>query len=415
MKSFRTLSSLFLKNKNMSFNKCKSFLTHQVKFFSGETKELQRTALYDYHKSVLNGKMISFEGFEMPVQYFGIIKEHLACRENAALFDVSHMGQVRVYGKDRFDFIENLCVSEIKELKEGSGSLTNFVNEKGGIIDDAIVTNMPNYLSIVFNAGRKLVDLANLQSFLDGEFKGKDVKIEHMTDRSLVAFQGPKAATVLQRYLTGNLSNLSFMEQAFMEMPQIGEKIGVMRCGYTGEDGFELSVTNKNVTKLMDVLYKPDNPEGILPAGLGARDSLRLEAGLCLYGHDMNENITPVEANLRWLIGKRRRQEGGFKGYEVIKSQLANFKDLDKRRIGFTFSGGPPARENSVILDTNDKEIGYVTSGTQSPLLKTNIGMGYVNHKEIKEGTNIKVKVRTKVYDAVIAKTPFVPSKYYKK
>lgn len=370
----------------------------------------------EYHRETLKGKMVNFEGFDMPVQYpTGIMKEHFACRENAAVFDVSHMGQVRIFGKDRVDFLESLCCSDLKELTKGCGTLTVFLNDKGGIIDDSIITNMGEYSSIVFNAGRKIIDLQNLNTQLETNFKGKDVRIEHRTDKSLIAFQGPKAHVVLQNLVTGNLSNLGFMEQALMDVPKINEVIGVMRCGYTGEDGFELSVSNTNAQKLWELLYQENNKEGIIPAGLGARDSLRLEAGLCLYGHDMNEDITPVEATLKWLIGKRRRQEGGFKGFKTIEAQLSGKTEITKQRIGFMFTGGPPAREGSTIHNEDGTEIGYVTSGSMSPCLKQNIGMGYVTPGNTKTGTKLIARIRNKDYPITVKKTPFVPAKYYRK
>jgi len=378
--------------------------------------DIQKTALNDYHRSVLNAKMVNFEGFDMPVQYpSGIIAEHMACRNNAAIFDVSHMGQVRVHGKDKIEFIESLCVADLQELKPGSGTLTTFLNENGGVIDDSIVTNMGDYLAIVFNAGRKQIDLQNLQNQLENEFKGKDIRIEHLTEQSLIALQGPKAAAILQKIVNGNLSNLGFMEQTKLEVPHLNETIGIMRCGYTGEDGFELSVSNKNAAKFCDLLYQPNNADGIIPAGLGARDSLRLEAGLCLYGHDLNESITPLEGSLKWLLGKRRRVEGKFKGFKTIEAQLSGKTEIKQLRVGFSYQGGPPAREGATIHDKEGNEIGRVTSGTLSPCLKTNIGMGYVKNGLHKSGTELLVRVRGRDFPMTITKTPFVPAKYYRK
>ena len=228
-----------------------------------------------------------------------------------------------------------------------------------------------------------------------------------------LTIQGPKAASLLQNILTGNLANLGFMEQAIIEVPQIEEKIGVMRCGYTGEDGFELSVSNEKAVKLFDLLYNKN--EGVLPAGLGSRDTLRLEAGLCLYGHDLNESISPVEANLKWLIGKRRRIEGGFKGEERIKGELSAKIPLQRTRVGFLYQTGAPAREGSIILSKDNIEIGKVTSGTQSPILKQNIGQAYIKPEYMKTGTEVQVKVRNNIYPMKISKMPFVPTKYYKK
>ena len=377
--------------------------------------ELMKTALNEHHRN-LKAKMVNFEGFDMPVQYpFGILAEHHACRANAALFDVSHMGQVRIYGKDRVEFLESLCVADLKELPTGNGTLTVFLNDNGGVIDDSIVTNMGEYLSVVFNAGRKFVDLENLNTQFKTSFSGKDIKIEHLTERSLIAFQGPKAASQLQKLVNGNLTNLGFMEQVLLEIPTLGETVNVMRCGYTGEDGFEISVSNKNAVKLWDLLYQPGNSDGILPAGLGARDSLRLEAGLCLYGHDMNESITPLEASLRWLLGKRRKTTGGFKGFNRIEAQLSGKQEIEKFRVGFVFKEGPPAREGSKLFSKDGEEIGYVTSGTKSPILKDNIGMGYVRKGFNKTDTELVVDIRGKKYPIKVTKTPFVPSNYYRK
>lgn len=385
------------------------------KSFSVSEGPLIKTALNEHHRNVLKAKMVGFEGFDMPVQYSGIIQEHFACRQNAALFDVSHMGQVRIHGKDRYDFLESLCVADLKDLKVGNGALTVFTNKNGGIIDDSIITNMDNYLAVVFNAGRKNIDLQNLQDHLNNDFKGKDVKIEHLTEKSLIAFQGPKAASALQNLVTCNLQNLGFMEQVIVEIPKLGEKIGIMRCGYTGEDGFEISVSNANAVKLWDLLYTPNNSEGIIPAGLGARDSLRLEAGLCLYGHDLNETITPIEASLKWLVGKRRKVEGGYRGSEIISNQINGKLELTRQRVGFTFTNGPPAREGSIITTKEGQEIGKVTSGTQSPVLKYNVGMAYIKPEHSKLGTELLVKVRNSTYPIKVSKMPFVPSKYFKK
>lgn len=385
------------------------------KFFSTSNINLTKTALNDHHRNNMKAKMVSFEGFDMPLHYTGIIEEHLACRQNAAIFDVSHMGQVRVYGKDRYDFLESLCVADLKDLKVGNGTLTVFTNSNGGIIDDSIVTHMDNYLAVVFNAGRKQIDLDNLYNHFENDFKSKDVRIEHLTEKSLIALQGPKASHILQGLVTCNLQNLGFMEQVITELPKLGEKIGIMRCGYTGEDGFELSVSNANAVKLWDLLYVHNNPEGVTPAGLGCRDTLRLETGLCLYGHDLNETITPIEASLKWLIGKRRKAEGGYRGSDIISAQMHGKLDLSKLRVGFSYITGPPAREGAQILNNEGVEVGKVTSGTQSPVLKYNVGMAYVKPEYSKIGTDLSVKVRNSTYAFKVAKMPFVPTKYFKK
>ncbi len=242
-------------------------------------------------------------------------------------------------------------------------------------------------------------------------FKNKDVTIEYIEDRSLVALQGPKAASTLQNIVAGNLSNLSFMEAAFMAVPNIDENVLVSRCGYTGEDGFEISVSDKNAAKFWELLLKQSE---VKPCGLGARDTLRLEAGLCLYGHDINAKTTPIEASLKWVIGKRRKTQGGFPGFELIKKQMDS--DTNVKRVGFLLESGPPAREEAQIFaDNKDNIVGKVCSGTYSPSLKKPIGMAYVNSKFTKIGTKLKVLVRNKEYDIKIAKMPFVPQRYYRK
>lgn len=260
------------------------------------------------------------------------------------------------------------------------------------------------------NAGCKDNDLKNLLKQKDDHFANKDVTVEYIEDRSLIALQGPKAASILQNFVAGNLSNLSFMEASFMSVPTIDESVLVSRCGYTGEDGFEISVSDKNVEKFVDLLLKNTD---VKPCGLGARDTLRLEAGLCLYGHDINDSTTPIEASLKWVIGKRRRDQGGFPGYDVIKKQMDG--TTTTKRVGFIIENGPPAREDAKLLSEDRQSIvGKVTSGTYSPSLKKAIGMAYVNSK-IKLNTLLKVPIRSRDYDVKISKMPFVPHKYFKK
>lgn len=260
------------------------------------------------------------------------------------------------------------------------------------------------------NAGCKDSDLANLRRVKDEKFKDKDVTIDYIEDRSLIALQGPKASSTLQNLVAGNLSNLNFMEAAFMAVPNIDENVLVSRCGYTGEDGFEISVSDRNISKFFDLLLKqPD----IKPCGLGARDTLRLEAGLCLYGHDINTSTTPIEGALKWVIGKRRKTQGGFPGYEIIKQQMES--ESSTKRVGFILENGPPAREEAKIIDEKQEVVGKVTSGTFSPTLKKPLGMAYVDSKFSKLGTNLRVIVRNKEYDIKISKMPFVAHRYYKK
>jgi aminomethyltransferase len=269
-----------------------------------------------------------------------------------------------------------------------------------------------NNRNVVVNAGCKENDLQNLYNAKEEHWKNKDVHIEYIEDRSLIALQGPKAAGVLQHLVAGNLSNLNFMEASFMAIPNIEETVLVSRCGYTGEDGFEISVSNKNAVKLFDLFLKNNE---VRVCGLGARDTLRLEAGLCLYGHDINEYTNPIEASLKWVIGKRRKTTGGFPGYEIIKNQMET--ETNTKRVGFIIESGPPAREEAKIYSSEDKQniIGRVTSGSYSPCLKKPIGMAYINTKFTKLNTVLKVTVRNKDYDLKISKMPFVPNRYYKK
>jgi aminomethyltransferase len=222
--------------------------------------------------------------------------------------------------------------------------------------------------------------------------------------------QGPKAVSVLQNFVAGNLSNLNFMEASFMAVPNIDENVLVSRCGYTGEDGFEISVSDKNAAKLLDTLLKTGD---VKPCGLGARDTLRLEAGLCLYGHDINALTSPIEATLKWVIGKRRKIHGGFPGFEIIKKQMES--ETSSKRVGFIIENGAPAREDAKIFSHDNVVVGKVTSGTFSPTLKKPIGMAYVNTNFSKIGTTLKVSVRNKEYDIKISKMPFVAHRYYKR
>jgi len=377
--------------------------------FSSETEK--KTALYDLHVE-LGGKMVPFAGYLLPVQYSdGVINSHLHCRKSCSLFDVSHMGQLRLTGKNRLEYLETLVPSDLFQLKANQGRLSVLTNQNGGIIDDCVITNRENHVYMVVNAGCKDKDIAHMKSALS-HFNSKnksDVKMEYIQDRSLLALQGPYAASVLSRHIPSNfdISKLEFMYQANIKVD--GIDCIVTRCGYTGEDGFEISVPSKDAITLMQNLLK--NKE-VLAAGLGVRDSLRLEAGLCLYGHELNESISPVEAQLSWLIGKRRKEKGGFLGHANIMKII---QDGPKRkRVGLIVSKGAPAREETEIQDTDGLKIGHVTSGTFSPSLKKAISMGYVSSSHAEPGTKISVVVRGKPLEAEIVKIPFVPTNYYK-
>jgi len=313
-------------------------------------------------------------------------------------------------------FLESLVVADVAALKTGQAVLSLFTNENGGIIDDTVISKYDDHLYVVSNAGCADKDLAHLNAHLKvHKAKGADVNLEILEKNSLVALQGPKSASILQTHVSGDLSKLSFMNGAPMEV-KIGKdpiKSLVTRCGYTGEDGFEISVPSTHIEAFADLLLKHAD---VKLAGLGARDSLRLEAGLSLYGNDIDETTTPAEGSLIWTIGKRRKEEGGFLGAEHILGQLKGGKKFppQRKRVGLIVEPGAPARSHYPIVDSTGKEIGQVTSGCPSPSIKKNIAMGYVPNDLSAIGTELNVLVRKSVRKAVVAKLPFVEAKYYR-
>lgn len=355
--------------------------------------------------------MVPFAGYSMPVQYpDGIRDSHLFVRSSAGLFDVSHMGQIRLHGKDRVKFLEHLVVADVAEIPENAAQLSLMTLPVGGIVDDTIITNFGDQLGMVINAGCKVKDLNHIRMHMEESTKtqGMDVSLEVIEDRELLALQGPKAKDVLASLVEGvDLTQMAFM--TVKEMNVAGIPCVVSRCGYTGEDGFELSVPADRTIELFETLTARDE---VRPVGLGARDSLRLEAGLCLYGNDIDDTTTPVEAALAWTIGKRRRKEGGFLGADVILKQLE--EGASRRRMGFIMpKKGAPARGGEMIGNKDGNGVGKVTSGGYSPSLGHAIGMGYVEKPFHKAGTELKVRVRSKVLDAEAKKMPFIPAKYY--
>ncbi|KAM9326615.1 aminomethyltransferase, mitochondrial [Gastrophryne carolinensis] len=367
----------------------------------------RRTALYDFHRHH-GGKMVEFAGWSLPVQYRDShMTSHLHSRQHCSLFDVSHMLQTRVHGKDRIAFIESLVVGDIAELKENQGTLSLFTNDSGGIIDDLIVNKTSEgHLYVVSNAGCAEKDSIHMQNKLQ-EFKaaGRDVDLEGVAS-ALLALQGPSTARVLQAGLSEDLSKLTFMMGVTTSVFGI-PGCRVTRCGYTGEDGVEISVPGDRAVELAEKLLQ--NSEVKL-AGLAARDSLRLEAGLCLYGNDIDETTTPVEASLVWTLGKRRRVAMDFPGATIIVPQIKG--KVTRKRVGLT-STGAPARQHTPILNKEGRIIGEVTSGCPSPSLKLNVAMGYVEPEYIKAGTPLHLEVRKKLVEGVTSKMPFVPTKYY--
>ncbi|KAM5234536.1 aminomethyltransferase, mitochondrial isoform 3-T5 [Hipposideros larvatus] len=352
--------------------------------------------------------MVAFAGWSLPVQYRDShVDSHLHTRRHCSLFDVSHMLQTKIYGCDRVKLMESLVVGDIAELRPNQGTLSLFTNEVGGILDDLIVTNTSEgHLYVVSNAGCWDKDLALMQDKVrELQNMGSDVGLE-VVDNALLALQGPTVAQVLQAGVAGDLRKLSFMTSAVMEVFGVSG-CRVTRCGYTGEDGVEISVPAAEAVHLATALL--ENPEVKL-AGLAARDSLRLEAGLCLYGNDIDEHTTPVEGSLSWTLGKRRRAAMDFPGAAVIIPQLKG--KVQRKRVGLMCEGAP-MRAHSPILSTEGTVIGTVTSGCPSPCLKKNVAMGYVPFEYSRPGTRLLVEVRRKQQMAVVSKMPFVPTNYY--
>nr|KAF6310061.1 hypothetical protein mMyoMyo1_000649 [Myotis myotis] len=374
---------------------------------SGTQDALRRTPLYDFHLAH-GGKLVAFAGWRLPVQYRDShVHSHLHTRRHCSLFDVSHMLQTKIHGRDRVKLMESLVVGDIAELRPNQGTLSLFTNEAGGILDDLIVTNTSEgHLYVVSNAGCRDKDLALMQDKVrELQSRGSDVGLE-VVDNALLALQGPTAARVLQAGVADDLRKLPFMTSAVMEVFGV-PSCRVTRCGYTGEDGVEISVPVAGAVRLATALL--GNPEVKL-AGLAARDSLRLEAGLCLYGSDIDEHTTPVEGSLGWTLGRRRRAAMDFPGAAVIVPQLQG--KVQRRRVGLTCEGAP-MRPHSPILSAEGTVIGAVTSGCPSPCLKRNVAMGYVLSEYSRPGTPLLVQVRRQQQVAVVSKMPFVPTNYY--
>jgi aminomethyltransferase len=378
---------------------------------------LKRTSLYGLHLS-LGAKMVEFAGYEMPVQYpDGVLKEHLHTRARAGLFDVSHMGQAflktarmgqgsEAAHADVSEAIEALLPGEIRKLKKGGMRYSVLLNAEGGIMDDLMVTRPPRddqqgTLFLVVNAACKDADFAHIGNKLEGR-----ALLDIADDRSLLALQGPSAAKVLDGIVPG-AAKQTFMTMAAYDWS--GVDLFVSRCGYTGEDGFEVSVPDDDAERLARaMLAHPD----VAPIGLGARDSLRLEAGLCLYGHDIDTTTSPVEGNIAFALGKRRKEEANFPGAKRILSELAN--GPRRLRVGLRPEGRAPAREGTEIVDMSGRKIGVVTSGGFGPTMNGPVAMGYVDFAHSKTGTPVQLMVRGKPLPASVADMPFVPHTYYR-
>jgi aminomethyltransferase len=362
---------------------------------------LHETPLHALHLS-LGAKMVPFAGYAMPLHYAtGIMAEHLHTRAEAALFDVSHMGQARLEGDGAAAALEALVPADIKDLKPGRMRYTLFTNDAGGILDDLMVTQAGDRLFLVVNAARKQQDFAHLDRHLAGK-----ARLARLADRALLALQGPAAAAVLARLAPGAAA-LPFMAAASLTVD--GASCLVTRSGYTGEDGFEVSVPADAAERVARRLL--EEPE-VLPAGLGARDSLRLEAGLCLYGHDIDETTTVIAADLGWTIQKRRRAEGGFPGAAVILRELAS--GAAQKRVGIRPEGRAPAREGTEITAMDGTIVGHITSGGFGPSADGPVAMGYVAAAEAALGTRLRLLVRGTPRPARIVPLPFIPHRYHR-
>ena len=361
--------------------------------------DTQKTALYEYHKS-LGAKFVPFAGYQMPVQYTsGIVEEHKITRSEAGLFDVSHMGQLSIEGNlDLILALEKIIPTDLKNIKLNQSKYSFLTNENGGIHDDLIVTKVEKGFNIILNAACKNNDLEIISNSLENKFK-----LTLHNNLSLIALQGPKSSEILEKIVMG-VSSLKFMNGN--KFSYSGKNIYITRSGYTGEDGFEISLSNE----LAENFARKIITLGVKPIGLGARDTLRLEAGLCLYGHDISESTSPIEANLKWAISKRRREEGGFVGYGKIKSDMNG--NLTRLRVGVKPEEKIIAREGVKIFSKDGKEIGSITSGTFGPSINGPIAMGYVKLDFSKPGTRVLLQVRGKKYNANVSKLPFYKKSY---
>jgi len=372
---------------------------------------LKQTPLHGLHTE-LGARMVPFAGYHMPVTYpAGLIKEHQAAREAAGLFDVSHMGQCYIRSESweaTASALEALVPADLLGLKPGRQRYSQLTNDDGGILDDLMITRLPyegceGWAYLVVNAACKDADYAHIGGRLpDG------VRLEVADDLALIALQGPQAADVLAK-IAPEAAEMPFM--SCLRAGHDGASLHISRSGYTGEDGFEISVVDDAVEALARTLLDDGR---VFPVGLGARDTLRLEAGLCLYGHDIDTTTSPVEADLTFSIGKRRREEGGFPGAERIQRELA--EGPSRRRVGLKLEGRAPAREGSEIRAKGGGEaIGTVTSGSFSPTVGGPIAMGYVPAGLSEAGTEFEIVIRDKPHAARAVPTPFVPHRYFRK
>lgn len=369
--------------------------------------DLLQTPLYELHQQ-LGAKMVPFAGYAMPVQYpLGVLKEHLHTRDQAGLFDVSHMGQIRIKGDGVAAALEKLMPIDLDTLALFKQTYGIFTNEQGGILDDLIITRWgDDEFFLVVNAGCKQQDIAHLQQQLSG------FDIEVMDQHALLALQGPQARAIMDELAPAS-SELRFMSGCWSEISLEGQAVTcfITCSGYTGEDGFEISVPAANATALANQILAYPQVEAI---GLGARDSLRLEVGLCLYGHDLDTNTTPIEAGLIWAIAKSRRNQGtkagGFLGADTVLEQISN--GVSKKRVGLKIEGRAPVREGAELLNEHGDIIGKVTSGGFGPSTGTPVAMGYLQNEYAGIGSKVFVLLRKKQIAVEVVKMPFMPQNY---
>ena len=362
--------------------------------------DLKRTAFFDIH-SRLGAKIVEFGGYEMPVQYAGIIEEHKRVRGSVGMFDVSHMGEVEVWGRDAMSFVQNITVNDVTKLQEGSVQYSAMCYENGGIVDDLLVYHMGDHYMLVINAANTGKDLDWLHTYIGG-----DVKLKNRTDDiSLLAVQGPKSLATLRKLTQADLSSIEYYH--FVRHKLAGVDMIISRTGYTGELGFELYFPADVMTgeKVWNAIMEAGSEFNIGPIGLGARDTLRLEMGFCLYGHDIDQTTHPLEAGLGWIT---KLDKGDFVGAAAIKA--AKQQGLKRKLVGFMLNDKAFPRQGYPI-HSNGSEVGTVTSGMFSPILDKSVGLGYVGIEHAKSGTPISVMIRSKEVPATVTPIPFIPKK----
>jgi aminomethyltransferase len=362
----------------------------------------RRTPLYDRHVA-LGGRMVDFAGWEMPVQYKGIIAEHLACRAAAAIFDVSHMGEVKIRGRDALASVQRIATNDASKLVDGRVQYAAMCRPTGGVVDDITVYRRgPEDYCFVVNASNADKDVAWIREHATGDTRVEDVSAV----TALIAVQGPRAPAIVQSVADREILDLPryWFREGAVKTPAGTIAATFSRTGYTGEDGFEVACPWERAGEVWDRLMEAGSADGIVPAGLGARDTLRLEAKMCLYGHELSEETTPLEAGIGWAVALDSPAKGDFIGREALRRQKA--EGLSRRLVGFEVTGAGIARQGYPIL-VGGKPAGVVTSGTKSPTLGKPIGLGYVPAGSAKPGTLIEIEIRGKAVAAVIVPTPF--------